>query len=129
MRSTCTATKRDGSPCTLPAAGPQGLCWAHDPANAEKRRRGASRGGKAKANRELPQIKSLLDDLTGRVLAGDLPTGPAAVANQLVNTRLRAIELERKIREAEEIEERLTALEDLASSVGRAKTGGSRWGT
>ena len=126
MARICTATKRDGNPCTLPADGPQGLCWAHDPANAEKRRRGASRGGKARANRELPQIKALLEDLTERVLSGELSTGPAAVANQLINTRLRAIEVERKIREAEEVEERLSRLEEIAR--GRARPGGSRWG-
>ena len=123
MRVQCTTFKRNTQRCTLPANGPQGLCWAHDPANAEKRRRGASRGGKAKANRELPSIKARLEDLTEQVLSGALETGRAAVANQLINTRLRAIELERKIREAEEIEERLEALEnDLGHS------GGSRWG-
>jgi hypothetical protein len=107
----CTAVKRSGERCTLPANGPQGLCWAHDPANAEKRRRGASRGGKAKANRELPSIKARLEDLTEQVLSGELPTGPAAVANQLINTRLRAIELERKIKETDELEARIEALE------------------
>jgi hypothetical protein len=117
----CTAVKRNGERCTLPANGPQGLCWAHDPANAEKRRRGASRGGKAKANRELPSIKAQLEDLTERVLAGELPTGPAAVANQLINTRLRAIELERKIKETDELEARIEALER------DGKEGGSRW--
>ena len=125
MADQCTAVKRNGEPCTLPANGPQGLCWAHDPANAEKRRRGASRGGRAKANRELPTIKALLEDLTDQVLAGDLETSKAAVANQLINTRLRAIEVERKIREAEEIEERLAALE---RSI-RPRSQGGRWGT
>src|SRR5918998_5245453 len=117
----CRATKANGEHCTLPANGPQGLCWAHDPANAEKRRRGASRGGKAKANRELPSIKALLEDLTERVLSGELPTGPAAVANQLINTRLRAIETERKIKETEELEARIEALE-------HSQEGGRRWG-
>jgi len=109
----------------LPAQGQQGLCWAHDPANAQKRRRGASRGGRAKANRELPTIKALLEDLTEQVLSGELDTRRAAVANQLINTRLRAIEVERKIREQGEIEERIASLEDLARNRGR---GGSRWG-
>ena len=107
----CRATKRNGDPCTLSANGPQGLCWAHDPNNAERRRKGASRGGRAKANRELPAIKALLEDLTERVLSGELETGRAAVANQLVNTRLRAIEQERRIKETEELEERMEALE------------------
>lgn len=83
------------------------------PENAEQRRRGASRGGKAKANRELVGIKALLSELTDKVLAGDLETGRAAVANQLVNTRLRTIEQERKIKETEELAERLEALEGV----------------
>jgi len=119
----CKATKRNGEPCTLPAQGEQGLCWAHDPANAEKRRRGASRGGRAKASRELPTIKALLEDLTDRVLSGDLAPGTAAVANQLINTRLRTIEQERRNRETEELEGRIEALESS-----QAKLGGRRWG-
>ena len=121
MTIQCTAVKRNGERCTLPANGPQGLCWAHDPANAEKRRRGASRGGKARANRELPSIKALLENLTERVLAGDLETGRAVVANQIINTRLRAIELERKIKETDELEVRIASLE-------QHQEGGSRWG-
>jgi hypothetical protein len=117
----CTAVKRNGEHCTLPANGPQGLCWAHDPANAEKRRRGASRGGKARANRELVGVKAQLEDLTEQVLSGTLETGRAAVVNQLINTRLRAIELERKIRETDELEARIEALE-------QPQEGGSRWG-
>ncbi len=113
----CRATKASGEPCKGTATGPHGLCWAHAPENAEQRRRGASRGGKAKANREIVGIKALLSDLTERVLGGEgvepLETGRAAVANQLLNTRLRAIELERKIRETEELEERLEALEGV----------------
>ena|SRR5215211_476587 len=122
----CAAVKANGERCRLDATGQQGYCWAHDPANREKRRVRASRAGRAKASRELPELKTLLADLTDRVLAGELETGRAAVANQLLNTRLRAIELERKIREAEEIEERLSRLEEIAR--GRAKMGGGRWG-
>jgi hypothetical protein len=116
----CTETKRNGEPCTLSANGPHGLCWAHDPANAEKRRRGASRGGKAKANRELVGIKTLLSELTDRVLTGDLEPGPAAVANQLINTRLRAIEQERKVKETEDLEARIEALEGQRGERWRA---------
>ena len=107
----CRATKANGEPCTLTANGPQGFCWAHDPANRDKRRRMASRAARSKPSRELSSIKALLEDLTERVLAGDLETGRAAVANQLVNTRLRAVEQERKLRELEELAERLEALE------------------
>ena len=120
----CAAVKANGERCRLDATGQQGYCWAHDPANREKRRVRASRAGRAKASRELPELKTLLADLTEQVLSGELQTGRAAVANQLINTRLRAIEVERKIREAEEIEERLSRLEEIA----KAKPGGRRWG-
>ena len=121
--ASCRATKANGELCTLSANGPQGFCWAHDPANRDKRRRMASKAARSKPNREIPAIKALLEDLTDRVLSGELPTGQAAVANQLINTRLRAIEVERKIREAEEIEERITRLENVA----KARPGGGGW--
>lgn len=101
MATRCTATKRNGERCTLPANGPHGLCWAHDPANAEKRRRGASRGGRGKANRETAGIKAQLQDLVQDVLSGQVETGRAAVANQILNTCLRAVDLERRVREQE----------------------------
>jgi len=74
----------------------------------------ASKAARSKPNRELPSIKLLLEDLTEQVLTGVLPTGPAAVANQLINTRLRAIEQERKMRELEELEARIEALEQAS---------------
>jgi hypothetical protein len=71
----------------------------------------ASKAARSKPNRELSSIKALLEDLTERVLSGDLQTGPATVANQLINTRLRALEQERKNKETEELEGRIEALE------------------
>jgi hypothetical protein len=66
----------------------------------------------------LAEIKALLSELTNRVLGGEgveaLETGRAAVANQLVNTRLRAVELERRIRESDELEARIEELEQAA---------------
>ena len=122
MMPQCRAIKQNGERCTLPAKGQLGVCWAHDPANAAQRRRQASRGGRSKPSRELAEIKTLLSDLTDRVLGGEgvepLETGRAAVANQLLNTRLRAVEVERKIKEAEEFEERLAELERVAGQKG-----------
>jgi hypothetical protein len=117
----CAGTKRDGSKCTATVEPPQTYCWWHDPENAEARRRAASKAGKSRPSRELPGIKSQLQDLTRDVLAGDLETGRAAVANQLINTRLRAIEQERKNRETEDLEARIEALERAQEK------GGPRW--
>ena len=117
----CAAIKANGERCRLDAKGKQSRCWAHAPENAAARRKRASRGGRAKANQEMPSIKARLEDLTEQVLAGDLETGRAAVANQLINTRLRAIQLERRIKEADELEARIEALE-------QPQEGGRKWG-
>jgi hypothetical protein len=42
--SQCRATTAKGDRCTLPANGPEALCWSHDPKNAEKRGSIASKG-------------------------------------------------------------------------------------
>jgi hypothetical protein len=118
----CQGIKQDGGRCT--ASVPEGSQWCfnHDPAHAGERKRNAARAGKSRPNREILDIKVLLGDLTERVLEGDLPTSVAAVANQLINTRLRAIETERRVKETEGLEERIERIE--------AKTnpkGANRW--
>jgi len=70
--SACSATKRNGEPCTLPATGKHGLCWAHDPATAEQRRRRASRGGKGKAAKRVTVLWDEVRDVIGGVEAGTL---------------------------------------------------------
>jgi tRNA nucleotidyltransferase (CCA-adding enzyme) len=117
----CAGTKRDRSRCTATVEPPQTYCWWHDPDNADERRRAASKAGRSRPNRELVSVKAQLQDLTRDVLAGDLERSRAAVANQLINTRLRAIEQERKNRESDELEARIEALELTQ------KKGGPRW--
>jgi hypothetical protein len=111
--STCTATKRDGSPCTLPSCGSDGLCWAHDPKNAERRRRGQSRGGKSKPSKELVSIKQRLSNLADDVLEAKVDKSVAAVASQVLNVYLRAVSVELKVNEQLELIERLEALEEV----------------
>ncbi|PLS87794.1 MAG: hypothetical protein CYG60_00065, partial [Actinobacteria bacterium] len=57
------------------------------------------------------------------VLEGRVDRGDATVVNQILNTRARLIEVERKVKEAEEFEERLEALERAAG-----QKGGRGWG-
>jgi hypothetical protein len=120
----CTAIKRDGSPCTLPSTGPDGLCWAHDPKNAEKRRKGQSRGGRSKPSREVQAIKARLSDLADSVLLGNTDRADAAVVSQILNTYLRAVSVELKVREQMELEARLEELEKLLEA-----REGARWAT
>jgi hypothetical protein len=112
--SLCAATTRGGAPCTVSVEAGQTFCHHHDPARAEERRRAASRAGKSKPSRELFGIKEQLEKLTEKVLSGEIATNVAAVANQLINTRLRAMEFERKLKETEELEERMEVLERAA---------------
>jgi hypothetical protein len=111
----CAAITQAGTACKgIPIEG-SSYCYVHHPDHAEERRRhgsrGGKRGGRGRPQTELHEIKALCQDLTQRVLSGDLQPGPAAVANQLVNTRLRAIEQERKVKETEDLEARVEALE------------------
>jgi hypothetical protein len=112
LNGVCRATKRDDSPCTAPATGPDGYCWAHDPAHADQRRRMASKAGKSKGNGEIASLKKQLKDLAAGVLDGSVDRRRAAVANQIHNTLLRAIEQERRMRELEEIAGRLEEVEE-----------------
>jgi hypothetical protein len=113
LRGVCRGTKRDGSRCTQSVTAANGLCWAHDPANADKRRRMASRAGSSKGSGEICDLKKQLKDLAADVLSGDVGRAEAAVVNQILNTRARLIEFERKIREQEELAQRLEALESV----------------
>ena len=107
----------------MPVVGQSGLCWAHDPKNAEKRRRGQSRGGKGKATTEIRNLKKQLEDLAEGVLERRVERSDAVVVNQILNTRARLIEIERKIREQEEILERVAELEDLMEQTQRGRRG------
>jgi hypothetical protein len=124
----CTATKRDGSRCSKEAEPASALCWSHDPANEEERRRIASRGGKAStavlaerrgpAAQEIRELKDELRTLARDVKEGEVPPPVGTALNQIYNTLLRAMDQERRTRETGELEERLAALEERAMRRG-----------
>jgi hypothetical protein len=123
LTARCSGTKRDGSPCTATVEPPQRFCWWHNPANADKRRRAASKAGKSKPSRELAGIKQRLSDLATDVLEGRQDKGVAAVASQVLNVYLRAVSVELKVQEQRELIERLEALEEQLESKGSRKWG------
>jgi hypothetical protein len=101
-------------------------CYAHDPVYAEDRKSAASKAAKSPArsrsNTEIREIKGRLKDLYAAVLEGRAERAAAAVANQIANTQLRAIELERRVREQDELEERLDELGDLLEGAERSRS-------
>jgi hypothetical protein len=117
----CAGTKRDGGQCTTIVPPPLTHCYQHDPDRAEERRLNASRATRARHDPEIREIKKLLKDLYAGVLEGRMERAAAAVANQVANTRLRAIEVERRIREADELEERLDELEGVLEDAERRR--------
>jgi hypothetical protein len=70
----------------------------------------------------MKDLKAQLETLADDVLNDRIEPKVGAVVNQILNTRVRLIEAERKLREAEELEERLTELETV---LGQKE---QRWG-
>ena len=126
----CAGKKGDGTPCERIVGSSQEYCYAHDPAFAENRKRAASKAArspaKSRSTTEIREIKVKLKDLYAAVLEGGAERAAAAVANQIANTQLRAIELERRVREQDELEERLDELGDLLEEAEGATTH-ARW--
>lgn len=123
----CAFIKPGGGRCKATAMKGYERCYGHREDLVEERRRTAAKGGRSggrgRGSGELTEIKTLLKDLTDRVLRVEMSSGVAAVANQLINTRLRAVELERKIKETEELESRIEELEQATET----QTKGKRW--
>jgi len=117
----CAAIKPDGARCKARAMQSSQWCFNHHPNHSQERRRNASKGGQrggrgrpARSGAEgLQDIKDLLKCLTDDVLSGEVERATAIAANQLLNTALRAIELERRWKEIEDLEGRLEALEGV----------------
>jgi len=121
----CLAITRGGQPCRGSVRPGNDYCPAHDPTRAQARKRSASKAGKAKNPRsELGQAKRRIKDLVEDVIEGNIDRGKASIAFQGLGVLCRFIEVERKIKEQEELEARLEALERAQESEG----GNRRWG-
>jgi hypothetical protein len=113
--------KRNGRRCTQSVKAGFEHCYNHDPSRVEERKRAASYAGKAKASKATKHLHDLLEYLTRRVIEGELETYRGAVANQLIGTRIRLLEYERRLKELEEFEARI---EELQQAYQKA---GNRW--
>jgi hypothetical protein len=107
----CASTKRDGSSCTATVEPPIRFCWWHDPENAEKRRRAASRGGSSRPSREVRTLKADLRDLIGRVESGELEPTPANTIIRAYSVLIDLIKLERGVYLEEDLAARIRELQ------------------
>ena len=120
----CSGITQSGAACRgIPIDG-SAYCYAHHPDRIEERRRngskGGKRGGRGRPVTELQDVKRQLRKLAEDVMAGRAGRADAAVAGQLLGTFLRALGVEAKLREQEEILERIEQLE-------QAEQGGGTW--
>lgn len=110
----CSETTKAGEPCKRPAQGHSAYCLGHDPAKTSERRRMASRGGRGKTNPETRAVKKLMDQLTAKALAEEISPAVVHAVVALQNIKLRAIETERRLDEADVREE----FEELKRELG-----------
>lgn len=110
----CSGSKPSGDPCERIVPG--SFCYSHDPERADERRRAASKAGKSKPNRDVADVKLRLSELANGVLDGSTDKGIGAVVSQILNVYLRAVSVELKVKEQQEIEARIEELEDLLAA-------------
>ena len=125
----CSGIKADGGRCKAQAMHGSEWCIGHHPDKAQARRlrasKGGKRGGRGRPQAELSEVKRRLSELVSAVLEGRTDRGDAAVVSQLLNTYIRAVGVELKVREELELRERLELLE--AGLQAQAQKG-SRYG-
>jgi hypothetical protein len=118
----CSHLKPDGKGCKAQPLRGEQWCYVHHPDLAEKRkaasRRGGHRAGRGRPLAELGEVKRQLRDLAVDVMSGRADRANAAVAGQLLGTFLRAVSVEMKIKELEDLEERIAALETMQPKAG-----------
>lgn len=106
----CIGVKPNGELCKGVAGRDSDWCPAHDPARKDTRRRNASKAARSKPGREIKDMKAQLETLADEVRADVIDPKVGAVVNQILNTRVRLIETERKLRETEELARDLAEL-------------------
>ncbi len=122
MAAKCSAITLGGAPCKGLVQPGNDYCPAHDPARQEARRRAASRAGKSKPGRELTEAKRDILDVIKGVREESIERPVGAVVFQGYNTLLKALDVERRWRETDELEARLEELE--AALVRNSREGG-----
>jgi hypothetical protein len=111
----CTAITQSGNRCKGIAIDGSDYCYAHHPDHAANRHRNASKGGKrggrGRPLTDVANAKQRLSDLADDVLNGVVDRSVAGTASQILNVYLRAVDLELKAREQQELEARLEEIE------------------
>jgi hypothetical protein len=109
----CPAITRAGERCNRHINAGESFCSQHDPARAEERRRNASRAGRSKPLSESGKIRRDIFVLIEEVRNGEVEPRIANAIAVLANVALGSLRLDMKIRELEDLEARITDLEEV----------------
>ena len=114
----CSGIKADGGRCKAQAISDSQWCFSHHPEYELARRRRASKGGKRggrgrshPGTAELLKLQKQFESLGEKVLKGEVDRAAAAVTIQSWQAARACIVASARLRELEEVEERLDALE------------------
>ena len=126
----CGGIKGDGERCKGEALGGSRWCYSHHPDHRESLRRNGSKGGKRSGRgrrkstvTEVNAVMVELDEVVELVRSGKMERGDGTVIGQLLNLKLRGIEVKLKAREHDEWEERLAAIEEHQERWGNVPSG------
>jgi hypothetical protein len=109
----CSATRRDGKPCTAPSLPQSTFCFAHSPELAERRKAASATGGRNKAtsvrvarhmSRDLRDVLDTLMTVLGELHDGSLEPRVGSAMGSVASTIV-------KLYEVSDFETRLAALE------------------
>jgi hypothetical protein len=123
----CSAIKANGERCRGIAATGSEWCPAHDPSRKEARKRAASKAARSRHGGQIGELKDTLAMLYQEVRGGAISPKVGAVLNQILNARIRLVETEMRVREQEELLERIAALEERYANNPTGRTG--TWGS
>ena len=116
--ATCKATRNDGSPCRAQAATGGELCFWHDPDSREKLMEAARRGGARRAV-ELPEGEALTPERARAILTGMIEAAASgAIDSSTARTVGYLLQIEARIREGSDLEQRIKALERTRDLIG-----------
>jgi hypothetical protein len=87
-----------------------GFAGPHSPERAERRSRAASKAARSKGNREVATLKEEIKVVISDVKAGELDRNDAAVMIQGYRALKDFIELERRVKETDELAAEIEAL-------------------
>jgi hypothetical protein len=114
----CIGVKGNGELCQRTATSGSDYCTAHDPARVQERKRSASKAARSKKpHNEVSDIKLEIREIIDLLRSGEMDRADAVACGQLFNTILRGIELQRRLRELEDLEQRLETIENRVGTL------------